>query len=224
VRTEAGLEISELFYSIQGESTYAGLPCVFIRLTGCNLRCCYCDSTYTFTEAGRQVLLSDIINFTSHYPEALIELTGGEPLLQENAIKLMAQLISQGRQVLLETNGSLDLSPVPLGVIRIMDLKCPNSGMCGQMRMANISLLNQKDEIKFVLSSRPDYDWAKSIIKQYQLDKTARDKSGPALLFSAVTGKLAHADLADWILEDQLPVRMQIQLHKVIWPEVERGV
>ncbi len=222
--TEAKLEISELFYSIQGESTYAGLPCVFIRLTGCNLCCCYCDSTYTFTEAGRQVVLSDIINFTSRYPEALIELTGGEPLLQENAIKLMVQLISQGRQVLLETNGSLDLSQVPLGVIRIMDLKCPDSGMCDHMRMANISLLNQKDEIKFVLSSRPDYDWAKSIIKQYQLDKTGKDKSGPALLFSAITDKLNHADLASWILEDQLPVRMQVQLHKIIWPNAERGV
>lgn len=217
--TEAALEISELFYSIQGESTYAGLPCVFIRLSGCNLRCSYCDSTYTFNEAGQKVSLSDILIFTNKYPQALVELTGGEPLLQQNSIALMAELISRGRRVLLETNGSLDLSPVPAGVIKIMDLKCPGSGMCDQMLMANLALLKQGDEIKFVLSSRSDYEWAKDIIKQYDLDK-----SGAALLFSAVEDKLRHADLADWILKDQLMVRQQLQLHKIIWPNVERGV
>jgi 7-carboxy-7-deazaguanine synthase len=219
VPTEAALEISELFYSIQGESTYAGLPCVFIRLSGCNLRCSYCDSTYTFNEAGQKVSLSDILIFTNKYPQALVELTGGEPLLQQNSIALMAELISRGRRVLLETNGSLDLSPVPAGVIKIMDLKCPGSGMCDQMLMANLALLKQGDEIKFVLSSRSDYEWAKDIIKQYDLDK-----SGAALLFSAVEDKLRHADLADWILKDQLMVRQQLQLHKIIWPNVERGV
>ncbi len=222
--TTATLEISELFYSIQGESTYAGLPCVFIRLAGCNLRCHYCDSAYTFNEKGRRHAISDLLNFADQYPGALVELTGGEPLLQDNTIALMANLTAQGRQVLLETNGSLDLTPVPTGVIKIMDLKCPDSGMSEHMQLANIGLLNKRDEIKFVLSSRLDYDWAISMVKQYELDLKAKRQSGPALLFSAVTNKLNPTDLADWILEDQLPVRLQIQLHKIIWPQIDRGV
>jgi len=217
------MEISELFYSIQGESTFAGLPCVFIRLVGCNLRCNYCDSAYTFNEAGHSLSLTEILRFTSRYPHALVELTGGEPLLQQNTIALMAELIARNRQVLLETNGSLDLTPVPPGVIKIMDLKCPDSGMCEQMRMTNLALLGSRDELKFVLVSRPDYDWAKSIIKRYRLAKNTGEP-GPALLFSAVTDRLPHADLAGWILEDQLPVRLQIQLHKIIWPQMERGI
>lgn len=218
--TEKSLDISELFYSIQGESTFAGLPCVFIRLSDCNLRCNYCDSAYTFNEAGRSLALTEILQFTGRYPHALVELTGGEPLLQENAIALMAELITRQRRVLLETNGSLDLSPVPGGVIKIMDLKCPDSGMSKQMRMANLTLLGPGDELKFVLASRTDYDWAMAIIKQYKLAA----ESGPALLFAAVTDRLTHADLADWILADQLPVRLQIQVHKIIWPQIKRGV
>ncbi len=221
--TEPALEISELFYSIQGESTFAGLPCVFIRLTGCNLRCNYCDSAYTFTETGELLSIDKIIDFADQHPNAMVEITGGEPLLQQGVITLMTKLIARQRQVLLETNGSIELDHIPAEVTRIMDLKCPDSGMCDQMNFNNIKLLGKGDELKFVLSSRRDYDWAKSIIKEYDLAPDFKNTS-PALLFSAVTGKLLNTDLADWILTDELPVRLQIQLHKIIWPLIERGV
>jgi len=221
---ETGLEISEIFYSIQGESTYAGLPCVFIRLAGCNLRCRYCDSSYTFQEKGIRYSLSSLLDFTARYPRALVELTGGEPLLQDSAIPLMAELITRGRTVLLETNGSRDISQIPPPVIKIMDLKCPDSGMCEAMRLTNLNMLDRQDEIKFVLSSRHDYDWAVSIIKQYDLCRPKNSKSNPTILFSSVAGKLDPTDLADWLLKDQLQARLQIQLHKIIWPHKERGI
>lgn len=221
---EPGLEISEIFYSIQGESTYAGLPCVFIRLAGCNLRCRYCDSAYTFEDKGSLYSLASLLEFTDRYPGALVELTGGEPLLQDNAITLMSELLTKGRTVLLETNGSLDISRVPAPVIKIMDLKCPDSGMCEAMHLENLNLLNRHDEIKFVLSSRRDYDWALAIIRRYDLGGPQNSKSGPAVLFSAVPGELLPAELAEWLLQDQLPARLQLQLHKIIWPHKERGV
>jgi len=222
--SEPGLKISEIFYSIQGESTYAGLPSVFIRLAGCNLRCRYCDSEYSFQDKGSHYSLASLLAFSDRYPRALVELTGGEPLLQDNALPLKTELIKRGRRVLLETNGSLDISQVPRPVIRIMDLKCSDSGMCEAMRLKNLNLLDRQDEIKFVLSSRRDYDWAVSMIRRYDLSGQANNESGPAVLFSSVVGKLDPADLADWLLQDQLPVRLQLQLHKIIWPHQERGV
>lgn len=222
--TEPGLTVSELFYSLQGESTHAGLPCVFIRLTGCNLRCSYCDARYTYEEAGRVQPLSEILAFVERYPGAMVEITGGEPLLQANAITLMQLLRDQGRTVLLETNGSLDLSPVPDGVITIMDVKCPGSGMESATRFENFALLKPEDEIKFVLCSRRDYEWAVAALRGHSLIDPLSGRARHPLLFSPVPGCLSAAELAAWILEDTLPVRLQLQLHKILWPGSERGV
>lgn len=216
------IKISELFYSIQGESTRAGLPCVFIRLSGCNLRCCYCDSQYTFPD-GESRSISAIMAYAAHYPDAIVEVTGGEPLCQPNTISLLRKLKEAGRTVLLETNGSLDLAPVPDGVIKIMDLKCPDSGMSNKMCFANLQYLSPADELKFVLTSRRDYEWAVDIIRR-RLPESLGPGPLPALLLSAVPNKLEAAVLTAWILEDQLPVRLQLQIHKIIWPESKRGV
>lgn len=160
--------------------------------------------------------------YTAHYPNAIVEVTGGEPLCQPNTIPLLRELKKAGRTILLETNGSLDLAPVPDGVIKIMDLKCPDSGMSGRMRFANLRHLGPEDELKFVLSSRQDYEWAVEIIRHQLPDVPGT--SLPALLLSAVPDKLETAVLAAWILEDQLPVRLQLQIHKIIWPQTNRGV
>lgn len=218
------LTTSELFFSLQGESTYAGLPCVFIRLSGCNLRCRYCDARYTHEEPGRDLSLADILAHAARYPGAMVEITGGEPLLQANTVPLMHLLLAEGRTVLLETNGSLDLAPVPAGVITVMDVKCPGSGMEHATRLDNLALLTPRDEIKFVLCSRADYDWALAFLAAHQLIDPASSAARRQLLFSPVPGRLAPTDLAAWILQDQLPVRLQLQLHKILWPAVERGV
>ncbi len=221
---EPGLTVSELFFSLQGESTYAGLPCVFIRLAGCNLRCCYCDARYTYEEAGHRESLAGILAFVERYPGALVEITGGEPLLQADAIPLMELLLAQGRTVLLETNGSLDLSSVPAGVITIMDVKCPGSGLQNATRLTNFALLKPQDEIKFVLCSRTDYEWAVSALRRHHLLDPLNGLAKHPLLFSPVPGRLPPAELAAWILEDNLPVRLQLQLHKILWPGTDRGV
>lgn len=221
--TDPALTVSELFYSIQGESTYAGLPCVFIRLAGCNLRCDYCDARYTYNEAGQNTGLSKIMAFVNQYPGAMVEITGGEPLLQDNVIPLMETLVAEQRLVLLETNGSLDISKVPSGVTVIMDIKCPGSGMPESLRPENLTALKEGDEIKFVLTSRQDYDWAVAFIKDHALTFPSNEQAPRSLLFSPVPGKLPPAQLAAWILHDQLPVRLQIQLHKILWPENDRG-
>ena len=166
MKTPPQLEISELFFSIQGESSYAGQPCVFIRLSGCNLRCSYCDAGYTYEEAGTLKDMSEILTFVAQYPGFPVEITGGEPLLQENVYLLMNELLTDGRRVLLETNGSISLAKVPAGVIRIMDIKCPDSGMSKHLLQENIALLNPEDELKFVLSSRNDYEWAAEVVKE----------------------------------------------------------
>ena len=217
------LNVSELFFSLQGESTYAGLPCVFIRLEGCNLRCRYCDARYTYEEAGSKQSLSEIFAFTERYPGAIVEITGGEPLLQENLIPLLQGLVDTGRTVLLETNGSLDLSMIPDRVIIIMDVKCPGSGMDKKNCLANIAILKTYDEIKFVLCNRADYDWAVSCLRHHSLIDPATGQMTRRVLFSSVMGELAPADLAAWILHDRLPVRLQLQLHKILWPGNERG-
>lgn len=222
--TEIELVVSELFFSLQGESTYAGLPCVFIRLAGCNLRCRYCDAAYTFDEAGSSQPLSALLAFAERYPCALIEITGGEPLLQRGVIPLMQALVDQGRTVLLETNGTLDLSPVPAGVITVMDVKCPGSGMEQAGRTENMALLKPNDEVKFVLCSRQDYEWAKAFITKHRLIDSKSGRARHPLLFSPVPNQLPPAELAAWMIQDNLPVRLQLQLHKILWPESDRGV
>ena len=221
---EQSLAVSELFFSLQGESTYAGLPCVFIRLEGCNLRCRYCDARYTYEESGSTKNLSEIVVFADRYPEAIIEITGGEPLLQANVITLMQRLVDKSRTVLLETNGSLDLAKIPGEVITIMDIKCPGSGMVSANRLENLTVLRAHDEIKFVLCSRDDYDWAVSCLTTHNLIDATSGQARRPILFSPVPGELPPADLAAWILRDRLPVRLQLQLHKILWPGNERGV
>ncbi|MCF6290756.1 MAG: 7-carboxy-7-deazaguanine synthase QueE [Desulfobacterales bacterium] len=215
---ESTLNISETFYSIQGESSLSGRPCVFLRLADCNLRCSFCDARYTYEEPGRETGLAELIDFAARYPRALVEITGGEPLLQENVYPLMKELVAAGRTVLLETNGSINLARVPAEVIKIMDLKCPDSGMHDRMDITNFQHLSANDEIKFVISSDRDYDWAVGMIGEHGLARRAR------LLFSPNTAAMKAGDLARRILDNRLPVRLQLQLHTLLWPESTRGV
>ena len=218
------LHVSEMFYSIQGESTRAGFPCAFIRLCGCNLRCSYCDSSYTWEETGQIMPLEPVYSWLAGFPHSMVEITGGEPLLQEGIYPLMEQLLAQGREVLLETSGSLSIAQVPVAVGVILDLKCPDSGMVAQNHWQNVSLLQQRqakgsqDEIKFVLSSKEDVAWAMQIIQQYNLTELV------PVLFSPIIGQLTPEWLAQLILREQLAVRLQLQLHTQIWPHAGRGV
>jgi 7-carboxy-7-deazaguanine synthase len=218
------LHISELFYSIQGESTRAGLPCAFVRLCGCNLRCTYCDSSYTWDEEGRRMSVAEVSAWLENFPGVMTEITGGEPLLQDAVYPLMNTLLAQGREVLLETGGSLSIARVPAAVGVILDIKCPDSGMMEKNDWANIALLQQrqaagsKDEIKFVLSCEEDAAWALQIVHEHGLTQLA------PVLFSPVIGRLSPARLAAIILQERLPVRLQLQLHTQIWPSLSRGV
>ncbi|MBI5126090.1 MAG: radical SAM protein [Planctomycetes bacterium] len=205
------LRVNEIFKSIQGESTYAGLPCSFIRLTGCNLRCSYCDTTYAF-EKGIDMSIEEILADMELLGCNLVEITGGEPLLQEGTGGLVKKLLGEGYKVLVETNGSLNIDVLPEGTIRIVDIKCPGSGMSEQMDWKNIERLRATDEVKFVLSSQEDYAWARGIIDKYAL----LDKS--KVLVGVAYGKLDPRPLAEWILQDGLEVRLQLQLHRYIWP------
>ena len=222
--TDRFLAVAELFYSIQGESTRAGLPCAFIRLAGCNLRCRYCDSAYTWEYPGNRTAIAEILRWLERYPEVLVELTGGEHLRQEDIYPLLDELLARGRSVLLESNGSLPIARVPVQVGVILDLKCPDSGMAGQTDWDNIMLLaarkehGSRDEIKFVLSSEADYVWASEVIARYRLAVLV------PLLLSPVAGGLAPARLAELMLRDRLPARLQLQLHRLIWPDRDRGV
>lgn len=211
------LEISELFYSIQGESSFAGYPCFFIRFSGCNLRCSYCDARYTYEESGSFYSIEELLTETERYPGVLVEITGGEPLLQEGIYPLLEKLLQIGRTVLLETNGSQSLKWVPEKVVKIVDIKCPDSGMHEQMNFNNLAYLLPSDELKFVINSRQDYDFAKEIISIHSL--LGKNK----LSLSPVTDQLAPYDLAKWIMEDRLPVRLQLQLHTILWPDKKRG-
>jgi 7-carboxy-7-deazaguanine synthase len=212
------LRINEIFYSIQGEGTRAGEPCVFVRLTGCGLRCTYCDTEYAFYE-GEDMPLGGVIEKVRSYDCKLVELTGGEPLEQEGAFVLMKALCDEGFEVMVETGGHIDISKVDKRVKRIMDLKTPSSAMMKRNLYSNIEYLLPHDEVKFVIGDREDYEWSKEQLELFSLDKKVS-----CILFSPVAGKLALENLAQWILADHLPVRFQIQLHKIIWPGIERGV
>ena len=215
------LKINEIFYSIQGESTYAGQPCIFVRLTGCDLRCTYCDTEYAFFEGGRRTFDSIMEEVASH-PCRVVEITGGEPLLQKRVHGLMKRLCDQGYTVLIETSGAHDIGPVDPRVHRIMDLKCPGSGECARNRMENLPLLGPLDEVKFVIGSDEDYQWAKAQVLAGMPGWADRVN---AILFSPVFGKITPLELATRILADSIPhVRMQIQMHKLIWEPNQRGV
>ncbi len=212
------LNINEIFHSIQGESTYAGMPCTFIRLTGCNLRCSYCDTQYAYHE-GRQRPIPDILKQVSEFQCRLVEVTGGEPLMQENTPQLIALLIQKGFTVLMETNGSMDIRRVDPRCVRIMDIKCPSSNEHTAMDFNNLGRLTAADQLKFVISDHSDYCYARKIVKEkcghFPMDH---------ILFSPVFGKINPRELAEWILQDHLQVRLQVQLHKIIWHADQRGV
>ena len=211
------LKINEIYYSVQGEGTKAGLPCVFVRLTFCNLRCTYCDTEYAFYE-GKDFSIEDIIQEIRVYNCSLVEITGGEPLFQDESYSLMKQLADEGFEVLLETGGSLPIKNIDKRVKIIMDLKTPSSGMLKKNFYENINYLKNEDEVKFVIGSREDYLWSKEMVEKYALDKKS------SILFSVVFGKLLPVDLVNWILKDKLNVRFQLQMHKFIWKPEERSV
>jgi 7-carboxy-7-deazaguanine synthase len=208
------LRITEIFYSLQGESNTVGLPTVFIRLTGCPLRCLYCDTAYAFT-GGKKITLATILKEVQHYKTRYITLTGGEPLSQSNVLLLMKQLADQNYQVALETSGAIDISNVDSRVIKVMDLKTPSSGECSKNLYQNIQYLTPQDQIKFVIGNEEDYEWSKKIILEYDLTDQCQ------VLFSNVAEKMPPTQLADKILRDQLTVRFQIQLHKYLWADVQ---
>lgn len=212
------MKISEIFYSIQGESTYAGLPCAFIRLAGCDLRCTYCDTQYAFYE-GTEMSVSEVMGMVEGFGTRLVSVTGGEPMLQKSVQDLFAQLLGKGHTVLLETGGHISLANVDPRVHKIMDLKCPSSAMESHNDYGNILFLTRKDELKFVIGDRPDFDWACDVIRRHDISSRVG-----AILVSPVYGKLSCKDLADWVLKCGIAVRLQLQLHKIIWPDMKRGV
>lgn len=210
--------VTEVYPSIQGESTWAGLPCVFICLTGCPLRCRWCDTAYAFS-GGERWKIDDLVEKAHSFDIPLVEITGGEPLAQPNCPLLCSRLLDQGKTVLIETAGSHSIDVLPEGAIRIMDLKCPDSGEMERNLWTNIDALNANDEVKFVIASRKDFEWAADVTRTESLNKRVR-----AVLFSPVAGEIEPADLAKWILDENLPVRFQLQLHKFIWEPSARGV
>jgi len=225
------LQITEIFFSIQGESTYSGLPCVFVRLTGCNLRCRWCDTEYSFY-GGRRMTQDEVLAEIRRHPTRLVELTGGEPLLQAKELAPLAQqLLAEGYTVLVETSGERDLGLLPPEVVRIMDVKCPASGEAEKLRVENLDLLTPRDQVKFVLSDRGDYEYARDFIGRHDLSRRT-----PHLLFSPAFRKDATGErgsgqclldprqLAEWILADALPVRLSFQIHKFIWDPAVHGV
>jgi len=211
------LKINEIFHSIQGESTYAGRRCVFVRLTYCNLRCTYCDTEYAFYE-GVDKSIEEITDKVKSYNCNLVEITGGEPLMQEESLELMKKLCDLNFEVMLETGGSLPIKDVDNRVKIIMDLKTPSSGMMKKNLYENINFVKKSDEIKFVIGNREDYDWAKKTIEKYNLNKKCK------ILFSVVFNQLEPITLSEWILEDKLDVIFQLQMHKYIWEPDKRGV
>lgn len=212
------LTVNEIYRSIQGESTWAGLPCVFVRLTFCDLRCTYCDTEYAFY-AGTKRAVDDIAAEVLAMGCPLVEITGGEPLLQKNVLPLMTKLCDAGLTVLVETSGAHDISPIDARVHRIMDLKTPSSGECARNLYSNIAHLNRGDEVKFVIGSREDYEWTRAQIAEHGLG----DRVG-AVLLSPVFGRIDPRDIVDWMLADRLPARFQLQMHKFIWDPKTKGV
>ena len=211
------LKINEIYYSVQGESPHVGRPCVFIRLTYCNLRCTYCDSEYTFYE-GKDMEITHIMNEIKQWDCNLVEVTGGEPLFQDKCINLLNELVNSNYEVMLETGGSLSISDVPKKVIKIVDFKCPSSAMEKKNLWSIVNDLQPHDEVKFVIGDREDFDWAKDRITEYALDKIC------TLLFSPTFGKIDPQLIVEWILVENLPVRMQMQMHKMIWSPDKQGV
>ncbi len=211
------LKINEIFYSIQGESTKVGLPCVFIRLTYCNLRCTYCDTEYAFYE-GKDYTIDEILTEIKKYNCNLVEVTGGEPLFQEESLELIKKLCDNNYEVMLETSGSLSIENVDKRVKVILDFKCPSSKMEKKNLYENVNFLKPNDEIKFVIGNKKDYDWSKNLIEKYNLSSKCK------ILFSPVFDKINYQDLSKWILEDNLNVRFQVQLHKHIWEPDKKGV
>jgi 7-carboxy-7-deazaguanine synthase len=212
------LTINEIFHSIQGESTHAGRPCVFVRLTACDLRCSWCDTTYAFHE-GRKMSVEDVLAQVRGFGCDVVEITGGEPLLQPDVYPLMQGLLADGRTVLLETGGHRSVQEVPSDVIRVIDVKCPGSGEADRNHWANLDQLRPSDEVKFVIKDRVDYEYARDVVVAHRL--TGRCA---AVLFSPVHAVLSPKTLAEWILADRLPVRLQLQAHKYIWGADVRGV
>lgn len=211
------LMVHEIYRSLQGESAYAGLPCVFVRLTACDLRCTWCDTPHAFNQ-GSLMSLDDVVAQVRSFETPIVELTGGEPLLQAECLTLMARLADQGHTVLLETSGSQNVAPVDLRVHIIMDLKCPDSGEFERNLWANLDHLKPSDEIKFVIASERDFRWAESTVREHRLDRRFRP------LFSPVFSSVTPLQLANWVLDSRLNVRMQLQLHKQIWDPQARGV
>ncbi len=211
------MKVNEIYRSIQGESSYVGLPCVFVRLTYCNLRCSYCDTEYAFYE-GKDYSVEQILQEVQSFDCPLVEITGGEPLLQEEVYPLMDGLVARHYTVLLETGGSVAVDRVNSKVIRILDLKCPGSGESHRNLYSNLSQLRSRDEVKFVIGDREDYLWAKKTLEDHRLADCC------TVLFSPVFGKLLPRQLAQWLLEDNLRVRLQIQMHKYVWDPESRGV
>lgn len=212
------LTINEIFHSIQGESTYVGEPCVFVRLTACDLRCSWCDTPYAFHE-GRKMSVDEVLAEVERYQCPMVEVTGGEPLLQREVYPLMTALLARGKTVLVETGGHRSIADVPPGVIRIMDVKCPGSGEAARMHWPNLALLTGADQVKFVIRDRTDYEFARDVVVREALAGRV-----DAILFSPVHGVLESRQLAEWILADRLPVRLQLQAHKYIWSPETRGV
>jgi len=210
--------VNEIFYSVQGESTYAGRPCVFVRLTACDLRCSWCDTPYAFHE-GRKRDLEDVLAEVERYDCSLVEVTGGEPLLQEDVYPLMNELLARGKTVLLETGGHRSTARVPESVVTILDIKCPGSGEAHRMDWENLGRLRPRDEVKFVITDRADYEYARDAIVRYGIAGRAA-----AIHMSPVHGVMHPKTLSEWVLADKLPVRVQLQIHKYIWPADARGV
>jgi 7-carboxy-7-deazaguanine synthase len=212
------LTVNEIFHSIQGESTFAGVPCVFVRLTACDLRCSWCDTAYAFHE-GRKMSIDDVMAVVEQYGASLVEVTGGEPLLQPDVYPLMDRLLDRGKTVLLETGGHRSIERVPKRVIRIVDVKCPGSGESDKMDWDNLGRLTPADQVKFVIKDRADYEYAREVLSSEALATRVA-----AVLFSPVHGVLHPRVLAEWMLADGVPARLQLQAHKYIWPPDTRGV
>ena len=209
--------VNEIYYSIQGESTHVGRPCIFIRLTYCNLRCTYCDTEYAFYE-GKDIEIPEIMAEIKQWNCNLVEVTGGEPLFQDECIDLLNELTNENYEVLLETGGSLSISDVPIEIVKIVDFKCPSSGMEKKNLWSIVNDLQPHDEVKFVIGNREDFDWAKEMLNKYLLNEKC------SILFSPTFGKIDPSLIVEWILEGDIPVRMQLQMHKLIWESERKGV
>jgi len=214
---QEALPVSEIFRSIQGESSFAGLPCNFVRTAGCNLHCTYCDTRYAAEEEGTEMSLEEIVEKVESLGDGLTCITGGEPLIHPQVIPLCRRLLAMGPRVIVETNGTQDISRLPRGVVRVMDVKCPGSGECGRTLPSNFGELRQEDQVKFVISDRADFDWSVHFVREWKMTELCE------VLFAPAHGRIAGATLAEWILESGLNVRLQLQLHKIIWPHRTRG-